>query len=51
MHVRQQGDRADARVAAEPLRIEDVLPTALALLGLPVPEGLDGRPALAPEEA
>lgn len=39
------------RVAAEPLRIEDVLPTALALLGLPVPEGLDGRPALAPEEA
>lgn len=33
------------RDAHEPLGIEDVLPTALALLGLPVPEGLDGRPA------
>lgn len=33
-------------VTAKPRRTVDVMPSALAALGLPIPEGLDGRPFL-----
>jgi hypothetical protein len=33
----------DAPVVRTPLRSADVMPSALSLLGLPVPDGLDGR--------
>ena len=33
----------DAPVARQPQRTADVMPSALDALGLPIPDGLDGR--------
>jgi len=46
--VRHPDGRRAGERSHEPVTVADVLPTAAAALGLPVPAGLDGRSLLAP---